>query len=104
MRKKNLTQEELDAIEIISSLSWIQRGILESRYLSGLSLKDTAKLFRISDERVREIENIAIKNIQSYVKGRKKKILSGTSKKITDISSRKNTNKWKIRKYEQSCK
>ena len=69
MREKKLNPHIVGLIETLDELSERERGILIIRFVAKRSLQETGKLYRISDERVRELEEQALRKIEKYVKG-----------------------------------
>ena len=61
IKKLNTQQERI--IEFLANTTFREKEILVMHYKTGMSLRQIANLWKITYERVRQIENIAIKQL-----------------------------------------
>ena len=61
--QKKLSPEQKRFIQILSSITFKELDILMNRYILGYTLNELALKYKVQLERVRQIENVALKKI-----------------------------------------
>lgn len=61
---KKLTKKQLDVIRIFNAVSLQDQDILIRRFIEGHTQKETARIWHLTNERVRQIEEEALQKIE----------------------------------------
>lgn len=64
---EHLSEKYQSAISLVTNLSSRERVILDLRYSERKTQREVAEMFRITNERIRQLEDDIIKKIKKYI-------------------------------------